>query len=132
MAHPSVKVGTLGRSARLPSGAPPSTQAAIVATSASLRLGSLANLPTCGSAPHGGISRATTFCFTARAHGRASSKVINAIGAIAPGRWHSTQFLYRIGATSFEKVGGAAAANDGTVRPNTKLTRIKRISGPPG
>ena len=44
-----------------------------VAIWASLKLGSFANFPICGSAPHGGISRATTLVFTARAHGRASS-----------------------------------------------------------
>src|SRR5712671_2337917 len=31
------------------------------------------------------------------------------IGAIDPGRWHTTQDLFRIGATSFVKVGVAAA-----------------------
>ena len=43
---------------------------------------SFANLPIVGSAPHGGISRATTFCLIARAHGRASSKVTSDIGAM--------------------------------------------------
>src|SRR5262245_5853873 len=93
IAQPSTKVGALGRSARLPSGAPPSTQAAIVLISSAVRLGSFANLPIVGSAPHGGTSRATTFCLTARAHGRASSYVMSDIGAMALGRWHSTQFL---------------------------------------
>ena len=51
----------------------PSTHAAIVSTSACFRLTSFANLPIAGSAPHGGICRATTFCRIARAHGRASS-----------------------------------------------------------
>src|SRR6476660_3602617 len=32
------------------------------------------------------------------------------IGAIDPGRWHTTQDLFRIGATSFVKVGVPAAA----------------------
>ena len=36
------------------------------------------------------------------------------IGAIAVGRWHSTQLLNRIGATSLENVG-APAANAGDV-----------------
>src|SRR5215470_9451066 len=116
IAQPSVNCGTFGKSALLPSGAPPSTQSLIVATSASLKLGSFENLPTAGSAPHGGISRATTFCLTARAHGRASSYVISDIGAMPVGRWHSAQFLYRIGATSFVNVGGAAAAGTAVTR----------------
>src|SRR5262249_29903633 len=101
LAQPSVNAGNFGISPLGPSGDPPSTHAAIVAISASDRLGSFENVPTWGSAPHGGITRATTFCLTARAHGRTSSKLVSAIGAIAPGRWHSTQLLYKIGATSF-------------------------------
>jgi len=73
MDQPSANCGAFGRSARLPSGAPASTQAAMVSMSDCLRLTSLANLPIAGSAPHGGISRLTTFVLIARAHGRASS-----------------------------------------------------------
>src|SRR5262245_31532890 len=76
---------------------------------ASLRLGSFANLPIAGSAPHGGITRSTTFVFTARAQGRASSYEMSDIGAIDVGRWHSTHLAYRSGATSLLNVGAAAA-----------------------
>jgi hypothetical protein len=64
-----------------------------VSISDCLRLTSFENVPIAGSAPHGGISRFITFCLTARAHGRASSYVTSGIGAIASGRWHSTQLL---------------------------------------
>jgi hypothetical protein len=43
----------------------------------------------------------------ALAHGRTSLKVISDIGAISPGRWQLTQFLYRMAATSLLKVGAA-------------------------
>ena len=53
----------------MPSGAPPSTHAAIVSICLAVRLGSLSHLPMAGSAPHGGISRAVVRRLTARAHG---------------------------------------------------------------
>ena len=63
-----------GMSAGLPIGAPASTHAAMVATSASLNDGSSLNfvMPMWRSICHGGISRATTFCLIARAQGLAS------------------------------------------------------------
>src|SRR6185369_16235159 len=116
--QPSTSCGAAGMSLSSPFGAPASTHFAIVSTSASDRRGSFLNVPCAGSAPHGGIVRAVTRCLMARAHGRASSKVINDIGANIVGRWHSTQLLYRIGATSLVKVTGAsaAAAADGSPR----------------
>jgi hypothetical protein len=52
------------------------------------------------------------------------------IGAIAVGRWHSTQLLNKIGATSLENVG-APAANAGAASADT-VTAIRRafISSP--
>jgi hypothetical protein len=91
--QPAANFGTDGNSAGLPCGAPPSTHATIVSISDCFRLTSFENRPTVGSAPHGGISRLTTFCLMARTHGRASSYEMSAIGAIASGRWHSTQLL---------------------------------------
>ena len=56
-----------------PSGAPASTQAAIVAISALLNLASLTSgRLNAGSAGHGGMSRLETCARMARAHGRAS------------------------------------------------------------
>src|SRR5437762_3807403 len=128
--QPSAKLGAAGSSARLPSGAPPSTHAAIKSISACFRLTSFAYLPTAGSAPHGGIWRDWTFSLIARAHGRASSYVSSDIGAIAAGRWHSTQFLYRIGATSLLNVG-APAPNDGAAHARTiAVNADARISSP--
>src|SRR5215831_6953075 len=108
--HPSANTGEGGRSFRSPSGAPPSAHATIVATSFADRLGSLTNSPYCGSAPQGGIMRSVTAFLIDRAHGRAASYVVSDIGAISPGRWHDTQFLLRIGATSFVNVTDARAA----------------------
>ena len=62
-----------GASDRRPCGAPPSTQAPIVAISSSLSDGSLRYSPMLRSMCQGGISRRVTFCFIARAQGRASS-----------------------------------------------------------
>src|SRR5213593_4900971 len=67
-------------------------------------------MPTLRSMNHGGISRCETFAFIERAHGRASSYVINDIGAIESGRWHFVQEACRIGATSFVNVTWPAAA----------------------
>ena len=49
---------------------------------------------------HGGMSRFSTARAIERAHGRASLYVINDIGATSPVRWHCTQLLKKIGATS--------------------------------
>src|SRR5579883_11742 len=83
------KFGAGGISAGLPSGAPPSTQAEIVAISASLSDGSSLNfvMPMLRSMCQGGICRRDTFSLTDRAHGRASLYVSSDIGAIDPARW---------------------------------------------
>src|SRR4051812_30922784 len=47
------------------------------------------------------------------AHGRASSKLTSDIGANIVWRWHSTHLEYKIGATSFAKVGVCATARPG-------------------
>src|SRR5687768_1999520 len=62
-----------GASARLPCGAPRSTHAAIVATSASLNDGSFAYSPMLRSICHGGISRLVTLVLIDRAQGRTSA-----------------------------------------------------------
>src|SRR6201996_1788504 len=119
--QPSANVGVGGRSLSSPFGAPASTQATIVSISFSVRRGSFLKVPCAGSAPHGGIARDTTLVLMARAHGRASSNVVSDIGANIVGRWHSTQLLLKIGATSLLNVGvglaSAARAADGrTIR----------------
>ncbi len=67
--------------------------------------GSFLNMPCGVSAPHGGIAPETTRCLIDLAHGRAASNVVSDIGANIVGRWHSTQLLLKIGATSFVNVG---------------------------
>src|SRR5439155_10920111 len=77
-----------------PCRAPPSTHATMVSTSRSVRLRLLASSrPNRGSANHGGISRLATRVLIARAHGRASSYVVSAIGAASPARWHTMHLL---------------------------------------
>src|SRR6188472_3948411 len=106
--QPVANFGTGGISAALPFAAPPSTQAAIVSISFCVRLMSLRIGSDCDmSAPHGGISRATTLDLIALAHGRASSYDNNDIGATSPGRWHVAHLLNMIDATSFANVGAA-------------------------
>ena len=85
----------------------------------------------CGvSAPHGGIAPETTRCLIERAHGRASSNVVRDIGANIVGRWHSTQLLLKIGATSLVKVGAAlpsaAKAAAGKARNAIKMSFLIR------
>src|SRR5215831_8588620 len=93
-AHPpSGNVGAGGRSLSSPFGAPASDHFTIVSTSFGDRLRSLAIFTLSALAPHGGISRATTLFFIARAHGRAFWYVMSGIGATSPGRWQTTQFL---------------------------------------
>src|SRR3954451_23560613 len=109
--HPSANFGSGGRSASLPFGAPPSTQATIVSICDWVRLRSLRIFSECsGSAPHGGISRATTLFLITFAHGRTSSYDVSVIGATSPWRWQLAQLLNTIGATSFVKVGTTAGA----------------------
>src|SRR5215471_12282700 len=67
---------------------------------------------------HGGISRCATRCLIERAQGLASSYVMSDIGATVPGRWHTWQLRWKIGATSLLNVTGvlmsAASARAGT------------------
>src|SRR5688572_3549480 len=109
--QPVANFGAGGMSAALPRAAPPSTHAAIVSISfcerlMSLRIGKVSVM----SAPHGGISRATTFDLIAFAQGRASSYDSSDIGATSPGRWQFAHLPYMIGATSLANVGAACAA----------------------
>ncbi len=129
--QPSANVGAAGRSLSSPFGAPASTQATMVSISFSLSRGSFLKVPCAGSAPHGGIARETTRCLIDLAHGRAASNVVSDIGANIVGRWHSTQLLLKIGATSFENVGAAVPAPDGVEGPaadaiaGTASSRVK-------
>src|SRR3984957_21159644 len=100
----SANTGAGGKSFASPSLAPVRAQASMVAVSASLNRGSFMKSPTLGSACQGGILRCTTASRIIRAHGRASLNVISDIGAMSFARWQTTQFLYRIGATSRLKV----------------------------
>src|SRR4030095_1940314 len=100
-----------------PCGAPPSTHLVIVSMSVCLSDRSLAKDPCCGSANHGGISRARTLNLIARAHRRACSYVSSDIGAIWPGRWPDWQFFCKIGRTSLVNVTGAPAASCALVVP---------------
>jgi hypothetical protein len=54
---------------------------------------------------------------------------MSAIGATSPGRWQTTQLLYRIGATSFENVGvdddvSAAPATGARPRHTTRAATV--------
>src|SRR5215831_16450572 len=93
IAHPSGYTGCAGRSAALPSGAPALTQLTIVSLSAWLSRRSLRNSPCAGSACHGGIVPRVTLVAMERVHGRVSAYVISDMGARAPGRWQTVQFL---------------------------------------
>src|SRR5262245_52844910 len=70
-------------------------------------------MPTVLSMFHGGICREATRARIDRAHGRASSNVRSDIGAIESGRWQASHFAWKIGATSFVKVGVGAAVSAG-------------------
>ena len=63
----------------------------MVSTCACDRLQSFLNRPYLASAPHGGISRDTTFLLMARAQGRTSAYEVSAIGATCSGRWQAMQ-----------------------------------------
>src|SRR5687767_7749460 len=95
-----------GMSAGFPCGAPASTHFMMVEMSASVSERSLLKCctPMFLSMNHGGISRATTFCLIDLAHGRVCSYVTSDIGAMLPGRWHTWQLFWRMGATSLVKV----------------------------
>src|SRR5258708_3556158 len=121
--QPSAYSRGLGASFRSPSLAPPSTHATSVSISCLLSERSSAKCPYCGSANHGGIFLVTTSDLIALAHGRASLYEINENGAISPGRWHSWQWLCRMGATSLWNVtdcGTFAAKAAATDKPNIK------------
>src|SRR4029450_13987113 len=80
--------------------------------------------PIVGSANHGGIVLLATALAMARAYGRVSWNVRNDIGAIAPGRWHSWQFFWRIGSTSLLKVGAAGDAAETAVVSSSAATAM--------
>src|SRR5687767_6335863 len=85
--QPVANFGAGGMSASFPRGAPASTHATMVSICACDRLESLRIFKLCDeSAPHGGISRLTTFDLIAFAHGRTSEYDSNDIGATSPGR----------------------------------------------
>ena len=72
----------------------------------SLRIGSVCVM----SAPHGGISRATTLRLDRLAPTAARPRRTAATSApLRPGRWQVAHLLKMIGATSLAKVGAAAA-----------------------
>ena len=81
-------LGSGGRSASFPLGAPALTQATSVSMSRWLSRASLRNFTLAlGSAGHGGISRSSTFSLIALAQGRTVSYERNgALDAISPGR----------------------------------------------
>src|ERR1700722_440100 len=109
--QPSGKVGSGGRSASLPLGAPASTHAISVSISFWLRLGSLRNfMLRAESAGHGGISRLLTFSLIDAAEARAPAEESSEKGEpISPGRWQLAQCLNKIGATSLLNVGAGAS-----------------------
>jgi hypothetical protein len=121
---------------------PPSTHAAIVATSSFDNRGSFANWPYFASAYHGGMVRESTAFRIARAQGRGDSNVVSDIGAISPGRWHETQRALKIGATFMLNVTCAVRAvcacasghQDTASAPaaTTTCARVMRISLAPG
>src|SRR5687768_11075172 len=84
--HPSLNTTGAGLSFGLPSTAPFSAHAAIVAISSALSTFAFSKCPIDGSANHGGIVRAVTAFAIARAYGLVSWNDRNDIGAIAPGR----------------------------------------------
>jgi hypothetical protein len=105
--QPSANFGATADPCRRPSARRHRPTRRSVSISFADRRGSFLNMPCGVSAPHGGIAPETTRCLIDRAHGRASSNVVSDIGANIVGRWHSTQLLLKIGATSFVNVGAA-------------------------
>src|SRR5262249_28318041 len=123
MFQPSTNLTGIGASLALPSGAPASTQRAMVSTSALESERSLDHLPKWGSANHGGIFLSATASLMAEAQGRTCLYVSSGMGAGSPGRWHDWQFFCRIGATSLLNVtpeaplvAAAAKLAEGTER----------------
>ncbi len=68
--------------------------------------------PTVGSMCQGGIWRVITRWRMDLAQGRVSSYVTSDMGAMEPGRWHSWQRAWKMGAMSLVKVTGRAAASE--------------------
>src|SRR4029079_8422167 len=93
IAHPSGYTGWAGRAAALPSGAPAFTQFTMMFLSVSLSRRSFRNSPCAGSACQGGIVPRVMFVAIERVHGRVSEYVRSDMGAMAPGRWQTVQFL---------------------------------------
>ena len=101
--QPSGNVAAGGAVAGSPCGVPPSAHAVSVAISAGASERSCLNFgPTPGVGFHGGIRRSSTTPAMSSARLRACSKVSSAKGPTCPLRWHSWQFLWRIGATSLK------------------------------
>src|SRR5262249_60270638 len=96
-----------GMSFGSPFGAPAETHARMVSICSSFSERSFLNfwMPTVLSMCHGGIWREPTRAAIDFAQGRASSYVINDIGAMLSGRWHASHFCWKIGAMSLGNVG---------------------------
>src|ERR1700730_10011705 len=120
MCQPSTNTGAGGRSLGSPSLAPVRTQESMVAISASDRRGSLMKSPTLGSACQGGILRFTTASRIGRVQGRVSLYVKSDMGAMSFGRWQTTQFLKKIGATSRLKVTSLGGLTVSLLAPRNK------------
>src|ERR1700738_276805 len=78
---------------------------------------------------HGGITRRSTLSLIERAHGRASLYVSSDIGAMEPGRWQLSHELWKIGATSLEKVTSFGLALAVAAAESVSATNIR--SAPP-
>src|SRR5262245_60331880 len=119
-----------GMSLGSPIGAPASTQRVIVSISTSESDRSFLNswMPMLRSTCHGGICRAVTRALIDFAHGRASWYETSDIGAIESGRWHVSHLAWKMGATSFVKVGALAAS---AAAPGTELIATIAIAAAP-
>src|SRR6185503_8252016 len=94
-------------------------------------------MPTVLSMCHGGIWRVPTREAIDFAHGRASSYVASAMGAMPSARWHDSHFAWKIGATSLVYVtvfvGSAASETPATKRvaPTVTAHRPSQLVGLP-
>ena len=121
--QPSANFGAAGRSLSSPFGAPPSTHATMVSISLSRQPRIvLERRRAPGRRPTAASRRATTRCLIDLAHGRAASNVVSDIGANIVGRWHSTQLLLKIGATSFGERRRGGAGPGGVEGPAANAT----------
>src|SRR5262245_24345447 len=118
-----------GMSFGSPFSAPASTHFTMVSicTSLSDRSFSKCWMPTVLSIFQGGICRAATRALIERAHGRASSNVINDIGAIESGRWHASHLAWKIGATSLVNVTCASGAADAIDAVSISAPRVAAV-----